>query len=142
MDYIAIAFAGFIILELSNVLVMYFFNETTIANGVGVFKNFIEQEDQGTKDLIRYLIYWVAGTKLIFMSLLLVIIIFGDQTMKQAAVLVLSASVGIFYLKMYPLVKKIELDGGITTKNYSRNLAIIIFIFILVFIGSFILSFI
>ena len=140
MDYIAIAFAGFIILELSNVCVMYFFNETTIANSVGVFKTFVDQEDKAAKDFMTYLIYWVAGTKAIFISLLVVIIFFGDQTIKQVSVIVLTASIGLFYVKMLPLLKEIEQENGIITKNYARNLSIIIAVFMLVFIASFIMS--
>jgi len=140
MDYISIALIIFIVLELSNVMVMYFFNETTIANGVGVFKNYTEQSDPGTKDLIRYLIYWVAGTKLIFIALLVVIIIWGDLLLKQIAVVVMVISVSIFYWKMFPLVKKIEKNDGIKTKNYSRNLALIIGGFILMFIAALLMT--
>jgi hypothetical protein len=107
---------------------------------VGVFNSFVNQEDEGTKDLMTYLIYWVAGTKVIFISLLVVIIFFGSELLKQVTTIVLTASIGLFYLKMYPLVQKIERDGGISTKNYSRNLAIIIGIFMLGFIISLVLN--
>lgn len=134
MDYISIALIIFIVLEVSNVIVMFFFNETTIANGVGVFKKFTEQDDPETKDLIKYLIYWVAGTKVIFIALLIVIIFLGSMLLKQVAVVALVLSISLFYWKMFPLAKRIEGNNGIKTKNYSRNLALIIGLFILMFI--------
>ncbi len=79
MTIIKIVILIFIVLETSNVLMLYFAPGSKNANAVGVFTAW-EKSKQYPEihNFIKYLVYWVAGAKLIFLLLLTVIIIFAD----------------------------------------------------------------
>ncbi len=125
----------FILLELFNVLALYFNPTMKQANAIGVFKAWNKsKQDSEVHNLIRYLTYWVAGTKLIFLCLLVVILVLGEVILKITSVLVLVISISSFYWKMYPLICKMDSNGEITPKGYSKTLGITIAIFILAFL--------
>ena len=61
----------FLLLEIANVAALYFRPGTAKFNAVGVFRAWeASKEHPEIHDLVRYLVYWVAGTKLIFILLL------------------------------------------------------------------------
>ena len=66
-----IVIIAFILLEASNVLALYFAPGSKRANAVGVFSAW-EKSKQYPEihDFVKYLVYWVAGAKLIFLFLL------------------------------------------------------------------------
>ena len=65
----------FMLLELSNVLALYFAPGSKYANAVGVFTAWeASKRDPEIHDFVRYLVYWVAGAKLIFLLLLAIIV--------------------------------------------------------------------
>jgi hypothetical protein len=71
MNAVSIVIILFIVLESMNVIVLYFFPGSRKGNGVGIFKAY--EKSKNYPDLhafIKYLIHWVAGTKLIFILLL------------------------------------------------------------------------
>jgi len=71
---------GFLLLESANVLALYFAPDSKLANSVGVFKAWEKsKQDPEQHNLVRYLVNWVAGTKLIFILLLVVILISADD---------------------------------------------------------------
>ena len=75
MNAISIVIVGFIVLEATNVIALYFFPESKYANSMGVFKAYERSKlDPQVHDLVRYLVNCVAGTKLIFLLLLVVIL--------------------------------------------------------------------
>lgn len=82
-----IVIVTFMLLEFSHVLAMYFAPGSKYANAVGVFSAW-EKSKQYPEihDFVRYLVYWVAGAKLIFLFLLGVITLFGSSDrLKPAA---------------------------------------------------------
>ncbi len=83
MNAITIVTIGFLILEAANVVTLYFFPSSKYANGVGVFKAWEKsKQDPEVHDFIKYLVNWVAGTKLIFILLLIVILLTArEQTL-------------------------------------------------------------
>ncbi len=84
-------------------------------------------------DFIKYLVYWVAGTKLIFICLLVVVVIFGTYEVKIMSLLVLVFSILTFYYKLYPIIKELDKKDLITPKGYSRTLNLMILSFIFTF---------
>ena len=64
MTLIKVVILLFILLELSNVLALYFAPGSKYANAVGVFTAW-EKSKQYPEihDFVKYLVYWVAGTK-------------------------------------------------------------------------------
>jgi hypothetical protein len=81
-----------------------------------------------------YLVNWVAGTKLIFLALLAVILLFGTPMMHFWSLWALMLSISTFYWKLYPLVKKMDKEDQLTPKGYSKQLGVMITIMLLVFL--------
>ena len=134
MDILSIVLIVFAVIELSNVLILYFFPGTTRGNGVGVFKAFEKSKsDPEVHALVVYLINWVAGTKLIFILLLIGIIIMGTPATKVFSVIALIISIATFFYRLYPAIMKMDKSGHLTLKGYSRTLCIMISSFIAVF---------
>ncbi len=100
---------AFIILEFSNVLALYFAPGSKRANAVGVFSAW-ERSKQYPEihDFVKYLVNWVAGTKLIFLLLLGVIVFFGDLELQQLSLIALGIATLTFFWRLYPLIRKMD----------------------------------
>ncbi len=141
MNLLLVVAIVFVLMELSNVLVMYFKPGSTKANSVGVFIAWEESKQYPEiHDFVKYLVNWVAGTKLIFLSLLTVIIIFGDPVIQFYGILALVISISTFYWRLYPLIRKMDREDQVTPKNYSRIVAAMILVMIIMFSASLILQ--
>lgn len=134
MEILSIAISIFILLELSNVIILYFKPDSKLGNGVAVFNAWEKSKsDPEMHSFIEYLVYWVAGTKLIFIVLLIVILLTGNDTTKLLSVVALILSIASFYWKLYPIIKQLDEKNEITPKGYSKTLGIMIGTFIAVF---------
>lgn len=135
-----IVILGFALLEFSNVLALYFFPASRRANAVGVFSAW-EKSRQYPEihDFVQYLVNWVAGAKLIFIFLLVVIAFFGDLNLQRMSLIALALATLSFYWRLFPLIRKMDLSGQIEPRNYSKTLGVMIFSLILLFfLASFI----
>jgi hypothetical protein len=134
MNVLTIVIIGFLILEAVNVITLYFFPGSKLANGVGVFKAWeVSKQYPEIHDFVRYLVNWVAGVKLIFIFLLIVILYFGDQNTLLFSAVALFASTLSFYWRLFPLIRKMDRESQIEPRNYSTELAFMILGFIIVF---------
>ncbi|MEJ2758190.1 MAG: hypothetical protein P8046_06865 [Anaerolineales bacterium] len=134
MELITIVTIGFLVLEAFNVLALYFFPDTTYANSIGIFKAWEKSKrDPEIHDFVKYLVNWVAGTKLIFILLLIVILLIADDRTLIFAVYSLVVSVASFFWRLFPLVRKMDREGQIQPKNYSLALGWMIAGFLVVF---------
>ena len=137
MQLLTIVTIGFLILEASNVLALYFFPDSKYANSIGVFKAWEKsKQDPEVHDLVKYLVNWVAGTKLIFILLLIVILLTaGRQTILLTGT-VLAVSIASFFWRLFPLVRKMDRENQIDPKNYSVVLGWMILVFIVIFLAA------
>ena len=143
MSLLVIVMAAFMLLEFSNVLALYFRKDSKMANSVGVFNAWEKSKsDSEMHNFATYLVNWVAGTKLIFLALLTVIILFGTPMMHFWALWALMLSISTFYWKLYPLVKKMDNESQLTPKGYSRQLGVMISAFLIIFLIVFVYTFI
>jgi hypothetical protein len=132
--FATIVIFAFMVLETSNVLALYFAPGSKVANAVGVFSAWERsKQDPQVHDLVKYLVYWVAGAKLIFLLLLGVIAFYGSPEIKRMALVALCLATLSFYWRLFPLIKKQDQQGLIDPKNYSSVLAVLIAVFILLF---------
>jgi hypothetical protein len=140
MPFAKIVILVFMLLEFSNVLALYFAPGSKYANAVGVFTAW-EKSKQYPEihDFIKYLVYWVAGVKLIFLFLLAVMIIFSDFDSQRMSLIALAVATASFYWRLFPLIRKMDKAGQIKPKNYSMVLGVMIFLFIAVFLTAVIL---
>jgi hypothetical protein len=135
VDILSLVIIGFIILESANVLALYFNPDTRKFNGVGVFKAW--EESKAYPDIhrfVRYLVYWVAGTKLIFILLLGVILVSAGDDSKLLAAAALAIAIASFFWRLFPLIRKMDRDNQIEPPDYSKVLGLIILAFIVVFL--------
>jgi hypothetical protein len=134
MTFIKVVIFVFILLESSNVLALYFAPGSKYANAVGVFTAWEESKQYPEiHDFVKYLVYWVAGTKLIFLLLLAVIIIYADINTQRMSLIALIVATLSFFWRLFPLIKRMDRNGQVEPKNYSIALGIMIFVFITVF---------
>jgi hypothetical protein len=137
LSIVEIVICCFIVLELSNVVTMYFIPGSTKANSVGVFTAW-EKSRQYPEihDFVRYLVYWVAGSKLIFILLLVVIVLFATPEIQRISLVVLALATTVFYWRLFPLIWKMDRNEEIKPRHYSRTLGILIAAFIVAFLAA------
>lgn len=132
---------GFLILEATNVAMLYFYPGSKYANGVGVFKAWEKSKhDPEIHNFVKYLINWVAGTKLIFILLLIVILFTADDQTLIFTSIALVVSIASFFWRLFPLIRKMDRDFQLDPKNYSAVLGWIILAFILLFLFAILVS--
>ncbi len=123
MNPLQIAILLFILMEFLNVMTLYFNPNSKIGNGIGVFNGYEKSKnDEEVHTLVRYLINWVAGTKLIFIALLVVILTTAPENTQLLAVIALIASILSFYWRLYPTIKQLDSKGQITPQGYAKTL--------------------
>ncbi|MCJ7717411.1 MAG: hypothetical protein MUO54_12950, partial [Anaerolineales bacterium] len=126
---------GFLVIETANVLALYFAPDSKLANSLGVFNAWEKsKQDPEIHNLVKYLVNWVAGTKLIFIFLLVVILFKTDQQTLAITGAVLALSIASFFWRLFPLIRKMDQDDQIDPKNYSAVLGWMILAFILIFV--------
>lgn len=134
MTILTIAIIAFLVLETSNVIMLYFTPGTRRGNGLGVFNAYEKSKaDAEVHALVKYLINWVAGTKLIFIALLIVILITGNNTTKLFSVAALILTIFTFFWRLYPAIKTMDSKDQISPKGYSKTLGWMILVFLIVF---------
>ncbi|MBN2556722.1 MAG: hypothetical protein JXA97_12350 [Anaerolineales bacterium] len=131
MDILSIAIIFFLVMETLNIGILYFYPNSRMGNGVGVFKAYDESKRQPeVHALVSYLVNWVAGTKLIFVALLIVILATGDSTTKLLVVAALILSILSFYWRLFPAIREMDAHGWVIPAGYSRTLGIMIACFV------------
>jgi hypothetical protein len=134
VDVLSVVLIGFGTLELLNVLTLYLAPGSRRGNALGVFRAYERSKrDPEVHALVSYLIDWVAGTKLIFIVLLIGILITGSPATKVFSAIALIFSILTFYSRLYPAITQMDRAGQIEPRGYSRTLAGMIAGFIVVF---------
>lgn len=143
MNSLDISIIIFIVLESLNVFILYFKPDCKLGNGVAVFKTFEDsKKDEITHLFISYLVNWVAGVKLIFIVLLIVILLYGNEATKIGAVIAMIISISSYFFRLGPIIKKLDNKNYIEPKGYSKYLNAMIIGFMLLFIGALLFYFI
>lgn len=143
MDILSIAIIIFCVMELGNVLILYFMPDSKLGNGVAVFDSWNDvKEDKALNLFSHYMAYWVAGVKLIFIFLLIVVLLTGTEITRVWAVVVMILSIATYFWRLHPIIKKLDKMGEITPKGYSKTLGLVITGFLIMFSLSLIIYFI
>jgi hypothetical protein len=141
MNPISIVLIVFLILEATNVIALYISPDSKYANSIGVFKVWEKSKsDPEIHSFVKYLVNWVAGTKLIFIMLLIVILYTADDQILTFTGIALVISIASFFYRLFPLIRKMDRDGQIAPKNYSTALGVMILTIILSFIIAIFMS--
>ncbi len=135
MNPVKLILAAFVVLESMNVITLYLFPDSKYANAIGIFNAWEKTKtDPEIHAFAKYLVNWVAGTKLIFIMLLIVIIHTADQVSLTFTSVALVFSIAPFYWRLLPILRKMDEENQITPHNYSAALGVMITVFILFFI--------
>ena len=142
MNILQVVIIIFCVLEILNILVLYTGPTMKEGNGVGMFMKIheIDPEDE-VFQLIKYLTNWVANVKMIFVALAITIVIFAEEVVQMHAAFALIFSTLMFYFTLYPILKKLDEEGRLMVRGYSKTLAYTILSFILAFIAALIIHF-
>lgn len=141
MDTLTVIIFLFIVLETTNVITLYFFPGSRRANGIGVFDAWEKSKaDPEIHRFVRYLVYWVAGSKLIFLALLMVIVFTGGEATKIWAVFALIISILSFFWRLFPSIREMDKDSQISPRGYSTSLCIMIVFIVTAFSAALLLS--
>jgi hypothetical protein len=125
---------AFVVLEIMNVLTLYFAPASKKGNGMGVFNAWLNKDDHPeSAHLLEYLVNWVAGVKLIFIGLVILIVVRGDAVMHQFTALILLITTLTFYWRLYPKIRLLDRLNALSVKGYAQVLAVMIFVFCLAF---------
>jgi len=134
VSYVSVAIMIFIALELSNVLVLYFAPGSRLANGVGAFAAWEKSKaDPEVHQFVRYLVDWIAGIKLIFLSLLVVILVSGSEQTQRYAGMALILSILSFFWRLFPAIRGMDQRGQLIPRGYSLTLGLMIACFVVGF---------
>lgn len=130
-------------MELGNVLILYFMPDSRLGNGVAVFDSWNYVKEDKTLNLFsHYMAYLVAGVKLIFIFLLVVVLLTGTEVTRVWSVVAMILSIATYFWKLHPIIKKLDQMGKITPKGYSKTLGLMITVFLIMFSLSLIIYFI
>ncbi len=141
MNILEIGILVFIVIETLNILMLYFAPGMKIGNAIGVFNAWHKaQEDENLKAFVHYMAAWVAGAKLIFILVGAVVIIWGNIETQLATAAALVLSIASFFWRLFPAIKKMDKNGQIDPKGYSKTLLAMIVAFIAGFILIFIIG--
>ena len=123
MIWIKIAIIAFIILETGNIMMMYFLPDSKMGNGVGVFKAWEKSKtDPEIHGFAKYMVNWVAGSKVIFILLLIVFLVWGDEKTLPFVGVAMTLSIATFFFRLFPIIKDMDQNGQIDPRGYSKTL--------------------
>jgi len=143
MIWIKIAIIVFVILETGNIMMMYFFPDSKMGNGVGVFKAWEKSKtDPEIHNFAKYMVNWVAGTKVIFILLLIVFLAWGDDRTLPYVGIAMTLSIATFFFRLFPTIKDMDNNNQLDPKGYSKTLIWMIVGMILLFSAATFLAFI
>ena len=143
MIWIKIAIIAFIILETGNIMMMYFLPDSKMGNGVGVFKAWEKSKtDPEIHNFTKYMVNWVAGTKVIFILLLIVFLVWGDDKTLPFVGVAMTLSIATFFFRLFPIMKDMDQKGQVDPKGYSKTLRWMILGMILVFSAATFIAFV
>ncbi len=127
MIFLNIAIILFIVLETTNIAIIYFDQDFKYGNSMSVFKFYKESKEKETTRLfVDYMSNWVANSKFIFIILLIIILITGSEISKLVTIILLIPSIALYYIRLHPIIKKLDNLGEIKPKGYSKILLITI----------------
>jgi len=134
MIWLKIAIGLFVILEIGNIMILYFMPDSKLANAMGYFKAWEKSKsDPDVHAMVKYLVNWVAGSKLIFILLLIVFLVRGDTQTLPFVGGAMTLSIATFFWRLFPGMKDMDQKGQIAPKGYSRTLLLMIAGMIIVF---------
>lgn len=142
MVLLKIVIGAFVLLEIGNVAILYFMPDSKLANAMGYFKAWEKSKnDPEVHEMAIYLVNWVAGTKLIFILLLIIFLVWGDAQTLPIVGVAMALSISSFFFRLFPAIKDMDEKDQIDPKGYSKTLFGMIIGMVVLFAAGTILAF-
>ncbi len=123
LNALDIAILIFIFLETMNVIILYHKPWFKYGNSMFSFKTWERlKTDEESILFLRYLVNWVANSKVIFIMLLSVMLFTAEDITKLWSVIILAVTTCVYFLKLHPIVKKLDAMNVVQPKGYSKTL--------------------
>ena len=124
MTFLTIVVIGFLLLEISNVFILFFMPDSRFVHGMGMFPAWEKSKAHpDIHNLMKYLVIWVAGSKLVLIGLLILVLVWGDARLLTFAGFALALSMLPFYVGLFPAMRTIDNADGVEPKGFSARLA-------------------
>lgn len=135
-----LVFAG---IETLSVLELYFLQDRCMFNGAAMFSGWeISKEVPEVHGMVRYLVNWVAGMKLIVVSLLVVLALTAPTLTLLYVGITLALTVGAFFWRMFPLAHKFDTYGFINPKGRAKTMGLMVAGLQVLLVGAALIDFI
>ncbi|MBC8335053.1 MAG: hypothetical protein H8E29_07305 [Anaerolineales bacterium] len=123
MNALQITLLVFALIETLNMLELYFLQDNCKFNGACIFSGWEKsKKDPEVHALMRYLINWLAGVKMIVIGLVLILVFTAPEHTLLLAAIALVITIGSFYLRLYPELRTADKAGQIKSKGHSIRL--------------------
>jgi hypothetical protein len=124
MSAIKVCMLVFVVIEILNMLELYFMQDQCKFNGLCIFRGWEKaKEDPDVHELLRYLINWLAGIKMIVIGLVLILVFTAPEKTLLFAAVALIITIGSFFWRMVPMIRRADAAGRIQPAGRSRSLA-------------------
>ena len=127
MNAIQVTLLVFVIIETLSMLELYFLKDQPMFNGVGIFSGWEKSKaDPDVHALVRYLVNWLAGVKMIVVGLVLVLVFMVPEMTTLLGAVALVIAVSSFYWRLRPMLRAADAAGQITPRGHAKRLSVML----------------
>ncbi|MBT3190625.1 MAG: hypothetical protein HN736_01345 [Anaerolineae bacterium] len=127
MKTLQITLTVFALIETLNMLELYFLQNNCKFNGACIFSGWEKSKaDPEVHALVRYLVNWLAGVKMIVIALVLVIVFTAPESTLLVTAIALIITIASFYWRLYPLLCSADKAGQLSPRGHSKRLSIML----------------
>ncbi|MBT3338590.1 MAG: hypothetical protein HN855_14920 [Anaerolineae bacterium] len=96
-------------------------------NGACIFSSWEKSKaDPEVHALIRYLVNWLAGVKMIVIALVLVLVFTASENTLILAAVALVITIASFYWRLYPMLRTADKAKQLSSRGHSKRLSMML----------------
>ena len=127
MKTLQITLLVFAFIESLNMLELYFMQDNCKFNGACIFSSWEKSKaDPEVHALIRYLVNWLAGVKMIVIALVLVLVFTASENTLILAAVALVITIASFYWRLYPMLRTADKAKQLSSRGHSKRLSMML----------------
>ncbi len=127
MKTLQITLLVFAFIESLNMLELYFLQNNCKFNGACIFSGWEKSKaDPEVHLLMRYLVNWLAGVKMIVIALVLVLVFTAPENTLILAAVALVMTIASFYWRLYPMLRAADKAGQLSSQGHSKRLSMML----------------
>ncbi len=127
MKTLQITLLIFAFIESLNMLELYFLQNNCKFNGACIFSGWEKSKaDPEVHMLMRYLVNWLAGVKMIVVALVLVLAFTALENTLILATVALVITIASFYWRLYPMLRAADKAGQLSSHGHAKRLSMML----------------